>query len=310
MKAASLILKIVAVLAAAFCVYAWLDTRGKISEAMTNMKGVAGQSLSEKSGKVPGILSDLAKAKEKNTAFEGRVRTLEQRNNSINAELETERAKSIQANSEVVKKNAEIRNLNSSVASLTKQVGEKDSLIANLKREILESKKLVAQNNETDSFKEKIASLENQLEAKNRELEEANKKAKLLELAEIVEVIETDAEGNKVRRKTVKMPYIPSGDVATVLGVNQKDKMVTINRGTKAGVKPDQKINLKREGQLVSEIIIIEAAEEISVGLMNRNVAFPETIEEGDLLELASPVLPDPVKEKAPAAEQTENKSA
>ena len=42
MKAVSLSLKIVAILAAAFCVYAWMDTRGKISSAEGHLKDIAG----------------------------------------------------------------------------------------------------------------------------------------------------------------------------------------------------------------------------------------------------------------------------
>ena len=64
---------------------------------------------------------------------------------------------------------------------------------------------------------------------------------------------------------------------------------MSINRGGKAGVKESQKILLKREGKLVSEILITDAKDDLAVGLINRDVAIPETIEVGDLLELAAP---------------------
>lgn len=64
MKAVSLSLKIVALLAAAFCVYAWIDVRGKISSAENHMKGVPGATLSEKAPKVPGLLKTIADNKE------------------------------------------------------------------------------------------------------------------------------------------------------------------------------------------------------------------------------------------------------
>ena len=63
MKAVSLSLKIIALLAAAFCVYAWVDTRGKISTAETHMKGVPGETLVEKAPKVPGLLKTIAENK-------------------------------------------------------------------------------------------------------------------------------------------------------------------------------------------------------------------------------------------------------
>ena len=83
--------------------------------------------------------------------------------------------------------------------------------------------------------------------------------------------------------------------------------MVSINRGGKAGVKESQKILLKREGKLVSEILITAAKDDLAVGLINRDVAIPETIEVGDLLELAAPQqasesAPAKTPESAPAA--------
>ena len=65
MKIASIVLKIVAVLGAAFCVYAWLDTRGKISTAETHMKDVQGTDVVSKAANVPGILKNLAAEKQK-----------------------------------------------------------------------------------------------------------------------------------------------------------------------------------------------------------------------------------------------------
>ena len=302
MKAVSLSLKIVAILAAAFCVYAWMDTRGKISSAEGHLKDIAGESLEARAAKVPSILKEKAQMAEKIKAFEGRVSTLEQRNNSMNSELESERAKNVQANSDLVKKNAEIRNLNSSLSTSKKQIAEKDTLIETLKREIVASKTLVTQNNESDGLKERVSTLESQLKAKDSELAAAKEKLKILDMSEIVEVIETDDNGNKVKRTIVKTPYIPTGDIATVLTVDQKNAMVSINRGKKNGVKPDQKIILKREGKVVSEILMMEVADEVSVGLINRNMGIPETIEIGDLLEMASPISNKAAAPAAPAS--------
>ena len=183
-------------------------------------------------------------------------------------------------------------------------MAQKNSLIAQYTKELAEKNAMLANNNETDALKEKVATLEAQLKSKTDELAEANKKAKLMEMAEVVEVIETDANGNKIKRKVVKTPYIPTGDVATVVAVDTVNGMVSINRGSKSGVEESQKILLKREGKLVSEILISEAGDDFSVGLINRNVAIPETIEVGDLLELAAPqqAADKPVPAALPAA--------
>ena len=168
MKAVSLSLKIIALLAAAFCVYAWVDTRGKISTAETHMKGVPGETLVEKAPKVPGLLKTIAENKEKIAALQSSLRSSEQRNQDVNSELESERVKGVQANAEIVKKNAEIRSLNANVASSKKRIAEKDSLIESLKKEIVSTKALLSQTNEADALKDKIAALESQLGVKSK----------------------------------------------------------------------------------------------------------------------------------------------
>ena len=124
MKAVSLSLKIVAILAAAFCVYAWMDTRGKISSAEGHLKDIAGESLEARAAKVPSILKEKAQMAEKIKAFEGRVRTLEQRNNSMNSELESERVKNVQANSDLVKKNAEYQAMLADIEATRTRISE------------------------------------------------------------------------------------------------------------------------------------------------------------------------------------------
>jgi len=301
MKAASLALKIVAILAAAFSVYAWIDTKGIISTAESNMKGVSGATLAEKAPKIPGILKTVADQKKSIDAFNIRVASLEKNNNSLNSELEGERAKSVTASAEIVKKNSEIRTLTESLASSQKTVAEKDSLVENLKREIIATKALVAQTGEADALKEKVSALETKLGDSSKALEDAQKKIKLLESAEVVQVVETDAAGNKVIKKVIKTPYVPTGDMATVIKLDKKDLLVALNRGEKDGVKVDQKIVLKKEGKVVSEIQITQAGEDFAVGQINTAVAVPETIEVGDLYEMGAPEVVNTGSDK-PAA--------
>ena len=308
MKAVSLSLQIVAILAAAASVYLWVDTRGKIASAEEHMKGVAGATLEEKAPKVPGVLKDLANQKTTVKNLQGRLTTLESRIQSTNSELESERRKSVDANAEIVKNRSQIRQLESSLATSNKRIAEKDSLIENLKREIVSTKAMLTQNNEADELKEKVSNLESQLNAKAEALAEAEKKIKTLEASEVVEVVETDASGKQVKRKIVKTPYEPKGDIATVLSI--KDGMIVINKGETAGVKAEQKIQLKREGTLVSEIVISESKDDFALAFINSKVGIPETIEVGDLLELTVATVeeakPAEKKEKA-TTESSEN---
>lgn len=308
MKIASLSLKIIAILAAAFAVYAWIDTRGTISTAETQMKDVPGLTLAEKAPKVPGILKDNADKQKSIDALKGRISGLEKRNQEVNSELESERSKSVQANADIVKKNAEIRTLNSTLATANKSVAEKDTTIENLKREIVSAKSMMTQSNEGDVLKEKVATLESQLSTKTTALEEAEKKIKALETAEYVTVTETDENGKEVVKKIMKLPYEAKGDIATVLSVDHKKAMVVLNRGDKDGLKRFQKVVLKREGVVVAEVAILDTKEDLAVAHINQKSGIPETLEIGDLLELtipavaSTPVAPASNGEAAPAA--------
>ena len=77
MKVLSPILKILVVLAAAFCVYAWFDVKGRISSAEQHMADIKGQTLVEKAPEAAKINKENNQRKVKITAFEKRVKSLE-----------------------------------------------------------------------------------------------------------------------------------------------------------------------------------------------------------------------------------------
>ncbi len=283
----------------------WYLSNQTVTTSLGYMAAVPGVKLEEKASKVPGILEESAHRKKSIASFEIRVKNYEKTVNDLNSELEGERSKNVVANADIVKKNSEIRSLNESLISSKKTVAERDSIIENLKREIMNTKALLAQTGEVDALKEKVASLEKKLADQASALAEAEKKAKLLEMSEIVQVVETDAEGNKVVKKVVKTPYIPKGDIATVIDLNRDDAVLAINRGSGDGIKPDQKILLKdKQGRDISEIMITEVGADFAVGAINREFAIPETIEVGDALELAQPPAPEEKASEENAAEE------
>ena len=314
MKAASLSLKILAILAAAFCVFAWVDTRGKVSTATTNMIEVEGITLVEKSEKIPALLKSNADLKVKVDNLDSRIKTLETRESELNKELEGERTKNLQVNAELTKKNGEIRTLNTSLDTAKKQITEKESTIETLRREIIDAKNMAVDTGDVEALNAKVADLESQLAAKAKEASDAQAKVKLLESGEVIEVVETDAQGNKVVKKVAKVPYVATGDIATVLDVDQPTAMVKLNRGKSAGLQQGQKILLKREGRLVAEILVDIVADSTAVAFMNTEKGIPETVEVGDLLEMAdapveapkaaAPVISAPVEEAAPVEEE------
>ena len=303
------ILKVVALLAAAFCVYAWLDVKGRISEAETQMAEIGGATLVEKAPNAAKINKQNKERAVKISAFEKRVKSLEKDVNSLNSELESERSKNVSATADIVKRNSEIRSLNSKLAVVSKQVEERDSTIDTLKKEILAKQELLAKQDDTDSLKDKISQLESKLAEQEKLLDEAQKKAKIAEMAEVVEVIETDAAGNKVKRKIVKVPYVPTGDIATIIAVDSQKGVVAINKGKNDGINAQQVIVLKKEGNVIAEAVVSEVKEDMSALVLNKNALLPEYVVLNGQFELAAPVIKAPETQEAAAPEAAPEKS-
>ena len=278
MKVLSPILKILVVLAAAFCVYAWFDVKGRISSAEQQMADIKGQTLVEKAPEAAKINKENNQRKVKITAFEKRVKSLE-------------RSKNVAASAEIVKNNGEIRRLNTKLASVSKLVQERDSTIESLKKEILASKELLAKQDNVDTLKDKIAELERKVAEQQKDLTAALEKAKIADMAEVVEVIETDAAGNKVKRKFVKVPYIPTGDIATVVAADAQNGVVAINKGKADGLNPLQVVVLKKEGVVVAQAQVQNVSENMAALLLDKNSALPEYVVLNAQFELAAPEI-------------------
>ncbi len=291
MKHLPLILKIVAILGAAFAVYAWMDTKGQIKDSMAHMTSLSGDNIVSKSSTIPQHLKDKETFKKNWDAESAKSKNLEGKIAEMNSDLEAERSKSIQINNELQKKNAELRTANLSIESGKKKIAEDASTIEALKQEIINTKSLLAQTNEADELKKKVSTLEADLADKEKLLADATEKLKILEASEIVEVIEVDpTTGKQVKRKVVKTPYIPNGDIATILRVDlptEKANILAFNRGSKDNLEVGQKLVLKREGEKVAEVVVDTVYEDYSIAIADMKVGIPETIEVGDLLELA-----------------------
>lgn len=283
------ILKLVALLAAAFCVYAWFDVRGKISDAEAQMEQIKGETLAEKSVSAANIDKENKQRKVKIAAFEKRVAALQKDINSVNSELESERAKNVSANSDIVKGNAEIRSLKSELSKANRSIDDRNATIESLKRGILASKELLAKQADTDSLKAKISELERTIEDQKQELDKANKKAKLAEMSEVVEIVETDASGNKVKRKIVRTPYVPSGDIATVLAFDKSNYILVINKGKENGIEQGQVIQLKKNGVVIATTFAQNVKENISSLIVDKDSVMPEYIKQDAQFELSAP---------------------
>ncbi|MBO5255039.1 MAG: hypothetical protein J6B07_04355 [Opitutales bacterium] len=284
MKALSLILRVVALLAAAACIYAWFDIKGRISEAENQMQAIKGATLAEKAPNAAKIHKENEGRKKTIASFQTRVKGLEKDISSLNSELENERAKNVSASADIVKRNSEIRSLNSKLVSFSKQVEERDATIDSLKKELVAKQELLSKQDDTDSLKEKIANLERKITEQEAELKKAQEKAKIADMSEVVEVIETDASGKKIKRKVVKVPYVPKGDIATI--TSQSGNIVSINKGKADGLNAEQEILLKKNGILIAEAFISNVDENSSVLLLNKRAPLFEYVEVNEQFEL------------------------
>ncbi len=310
MKVLSPILKVVALLAAAFCVYAWFDVKGRISEAESHMAKIDGATLAEKAPNVAKLYKENQDRKVKIASFEKRVKSLEKDTNALNDELESERSKNVAAMADIEKRKSEARALNSKLAVVSRKVEERDSTIEALKKEILAKQELLANQGDTDSLKDKIAELERKLSENEKLLEAAQQKAKLAEMSEVVEVIETDADGNKVKRKIVKTPYVPTGDIATVISEDSQKGFVTINKGKKAGINAQQTIILKKDGNSIAEAIVSNVSEDMAVLMLTAASILPEYVTVNKQFELAAPVVKVSEPKEGDASASTEEAPA
>lgn len=313
MKILSLILKVVALLAAAFCVYAWFDVKGRIKDAETHMSEIKGATLVEKAPNAAIVNKENNQRKLKIKAFEQRVKGLEKEITDANAELESERSKNVSANADIARQKSEIRSLNSKLASVSKQVGERDATIESLKKEILAKQELLSQQGDMDTLKDKISDLERKLSEKDKELAKALEKAKLADMSETVEVIETNGDGQKIKRKILKVPYAPKGDIATIISVDAQNGIVVINKGKADGLRERQAVLFKRAGVVVAEAYVDNVQENIAGLVLNRNSVLGEYIAQNEQFELDSAVVKQEKKPEAEGgaeAKKEENKEA
>ncbi len=290
MKMLSLILRVVALLAAAFCVFAWFDVKGRISTAETQMSVIKGATLAEKAPNAAVVHKENEGRKKTIASFQTRVKGLEGDIKSLNAELENERSKNVSAAADIVELKKSIRSKDSKLVSVSKQVEERDATIDSLKKELIAKQELLAKQDDTDALKEKIASLERKITEQDAALKKAEEKAKIAEMSEVVEVVETDASGKKIKRKIVKTPYVAKGDIATVTGV--KDNVAMINKGKADGLSVSQEILLKKNGVLVAEAYVSDVTENSAVLLLNKKGALVEYVAVNEQFELGTSAAP------------------
>lgn len=321
MNKVSLVLRIVAIVGAVACVALWFQIKGQIKQATTDMAGISGVTLNEKSAQIPGILKEKEKLASDLNVSEAKVQNLTTKSKQLSEDLESERASNVRVNNEKAKLTQEIRQVKVQLQDANDKIKSSDLLIEKLKKEIIDIKKTVQDTSESDALQQKVTVLSNELEALKKDYAVASEKARILDLSEIVEVVEIDQEaGKKTIRKIVKPPYVKVGQDATVTNTAENDGLIALNRGKKDGLSLGQKIDLKgEEGKFIARIVVAEIGEDFAIATVNPDMGIPEVIETGDIYELVPTVdinkKPDnaapaatpaaaPAAEVAPAAEE------
>lgn len=304
MKSISLVLRIVAILGAVAAVALWFNTRGIIKQATEDMQSVPGATLLEKSANVPQIVETQTATSRDLSASQAKVADLTARNTQLSSDFEAERSRTVKLNNDLAKLQNESRRARVDLEEARKAIAENETLIENLKTEIVTARQITNTGQGTDELRQRISQLESQLTALQQAYQVASEKARILDLGEIVEVVEIDQEaGTKTVRKIIKVPYVRTGDIATVTRVEGCDDMAAINRGRNDGVSLEQKIDLKNdEGRLIANVRVIEVGDDFAVVSINPKVGLPERLESGDMLELVPTVELPPEALTVPAA--------
>ena len=293
MKSVSLILRIVAIVGAVACVALWFHSQGIIKQATSDMAGIQAPTLVGKSAQVPGILAEKAQMATELAAAKTKISNLDNQIKEINANLESAKTASVKANRDLVKAQTDLRSAKVQLEDSTKLVADKDNMIAALRKEIERS----AGGNSDDSAKidalnAKYNTLSNNFAALQLQFEEAKKKADILDIAIVVEEKEIDLDKG-VERTTTRYfaPYVAQGDIATVTIVEGREDLIALNRGKSAGLGERQLIDLKNKtGELIAQVTIVEIGPDFAIASVNPKLGKPETLENGDMLELVKTV--------------------
>ncbi len=314
MKSLSLILKLVALLAAAFCVYTWIDIRGKISDAETKMSQIPGATLADKATEAEAIRQnrdELAKAKagledqqkeDKKTIEDCKstITALQSERSDLEKSLKDEERKVSELKKDIKAEKAKNEAKDQKIAEIEGDLGQKDALIAKLQND-----------DKVQRLQEQINSLERKYEATVSELEKT--KVKAARADKIQEIVYLENENGKTKKTTVyTFPYKANeNSVATVIGFDKKNGVLAINKGKKddENLRPLQVVQLKnpKNGIVFAEAQIRELLDDQTILALATSSVLPEYIAVKSQIELgavetekAAPVAPK--KEEASEA--------
>lgn len=292
MNKVSLVLRIVAIVGAVACVALWFQIKGQVKQATSDMNGISGVTLIEKSAQVPGILKEKEKLASDLNVSEAKVQNLTTKSKQLSEDLDSERASNIRVNNEKAKLTQEVRQVKIQLQDANESIKSSEVMVERLKKEIIDIKKTVQNTSESDALKQKVTVLSNELEALKKDYAVASEKARILDLSEIVEVVDIDTEaGKKTIKKIVKPPYVKVGQDTTVTKTEDTDGFIALNRGKKDGLSLGQKIDLRnKDGNFVARVTISEIADDFAIASINPKMGIPEVIETGDIYELVPTV--------------------
>ena len=250
------------------------------------MKDVSGATLVEKSARIPGLVQENAKLKKDLNSSEANVQNLTTKSKSLASDLESERASNIRVNKEKAELTNEVRTVKINLQDAKKNLDDAVATIEKLKKEIVAIRQSSSDNGAADAL------LEGQLSDLTKKYEVAAEKARIYDLSEIVvveDIVDPEA-GKRTTKKVLKVPYVATGDTATVTRLESSNDLAAINRGKKDKLALDQVIDLKRDGEYVGRVTVVEIGEDFAIVSINPTLGIPETIESGDILELVPTV--------------------
>lgn len=281
MKILSILLRLVAIAGAAFCVYAWVDTKGKTTESMEHMKEIAGETLQMRTAQVPDILKEKRQTEATLRKTEDTLKATKDTLANTENDLKDERDRVVQAQEEILDKNTQIKSLNTKVSGLEASVASAKTEVDDLKNEIVKIK------SETEPL---IASLNSQIQTLEAEIAHKD-----VEKAEAVAGVEKELNAkmeNMVMASTGEVVeevpvYVAEGEIVTILKASEGNDLFVVNKGAASGFKQNQKFKIKDEGNFIAEFTVtILQGNSAVCSVADKNIGIPETIFVGDTYEV------------------------
>lgn len=281
----SLIIRVIAIIAAAAAIAGWFLTNGKVAE----------------------LQDTVAKAQEQKQQAESRANDLESEINLYDAkikakdsELADSKGRATKLNSQLVQARREISNLQEKVTKGESEKEELENKNTALRREILEKSVELpsgASEEEVEAFKTEIASLEGQVSSLREKLRTAEDRLLNAAPSSGSQAATTTAStgsgsSNRLNSITAKkrptgiLAPVEKGDTAAILKIDHRNSLVVVSLGQNRGYANNMEFSILKDYNRPVRVRIKDAKPSFSIASILPGKGNPRSLQEGDTVNV------------------------